>query len=96
VSASERARASARRGVKRARAHGGQSSIPTVEQWLDALVLERASHKDGNKRETDGRPSDGRLEDVGRHVLLGEEELGDLVVDVCQSLDQDVPRVQTL
>ena len=85
--------------VKRPVGHvgwGGKVVLDAIEQRLDALVLECASHEDGDERETDGGAPDRGPEHRGGHFLLAQEQLGDLVVHVRQPLDEDVSRLLAL
>ncbi|GKT65088.1 hypothetical protein ColTof4_07476 [Colletotrichum tofieldiae] len=59
-----------------------------VEHGLDALVGEGGTHHDGGELESDGGTADGGLDlGVGRDLLV-EEQLGHLVVDVGELLDE--------
>ncbi|KAJ0162728.1 hypothetical protein CTA2_4081 [Colletotrichum tanaceti] len=66
----------------------GEVVADGVEHGLDTLVGEGGAHHDWGELEGDGGAADGGLDlEVGRDLLV-EEELGHLVVDVGELLDE--------
>ena len=70
----------------------GQVVEDRVQQRLHALVLERRATEDRRDLDRERRPAQGGLQHVGRHFLLGEVQLGDVVVEIGQRLQQVLAR----
>src|SRR4051812_27718790 len=72
----------------------GQVVQDGVQQRLHALVLECRAAEDGRHLDREGRLADRRLQGGDRDLLLlGEVELGDVVVEVGQRADEVLARL---
>ena len=67
----------------------GEEAHDRVEQRLHTLVLVGRAHEDGRHAALDGRLANHRVGLFGAHLFAAQELLGDVVVEVRKTLDED-------
>lgn len=59
-----------------------------VQEFLNTLVLEGRSHEDRRELQTNRGLANRLLQDLGRNLFLHQKEIGNLVVDFRERLNE--------